>query len=96
MPASVVTAAARSIRPGELVVLTITPGASVQSVDVRVFNRAVPAFRITTTKWQALVGIDLTTAPRTYDVEIVRAPASTSLERPTRSSCEPERSRPVR
>ena len=27
MPAIVVTAAARSIRPGELVVLTITPGA---------------------------------------------------------------------
>ncbi len=71
MPAIVVTAAARSIRPGELVVLTITPGAGVQSVDVHVFNRAIPAFRITTTKWQALVGIDLTTTPRTYDVEIV-------------------------
>ncbi len=71
MPAIVVTAAARSIRPGELVVLTIIPGPSVQSVDVHVFNRAIPAFRVTTAKWQALVGIDLTTTPRTYDVEII-------------------------
>ena len=65
-----VTAAARSIRPGELVVLTIVPGAAGESVGVHVFNRAIPVFKTAPAKWQALVGIDLTTTPGTYNVTI--------------------------
>jgi murein DD-endopeptidase MepM/ murein hydrolase activator NlpD len=65
-----VTARARSIRPGELVVLTMVPPAGAQVLHVRVFDRDLPAFKADGKTWQVLVGIDLATAPGTYDVTI--------------------------
>jgi murein DD-endopeptidase MepM/ murein hydrolase activator NlpD len=64
-----VTAAARSIRPGELVVLTLAaPGAI--APRVRAFDRDLAAFPVRADSWRVLVGIDLATAPGTYQVEI--------------------------
>jgi len=65
-----VTAAARSVRPGELVVLTIAPPAGTTSLHVRAFARDIPAFKVSGRTWRALVGIDLATTPGTYKVAI--------------------------
>jgi len=65
-----VTAAARSIRPGELVVLTVAPPAATSSLHVRAFARDIPAFKVSDRTWRALVGIDLATTPGTYKVAI--------------------------
>jgi murein DD-endopeptidase MepM/ murein hydrolase activator NlpD len=68
-----VTADARSIRPGELVVLTIRTGASAAPVKVRAFNRDVPVYPGGETGWRALVGIDLSVKPGTHVVAIETA-----------------------
>jgi murein DD-endopeptidase MepM/ murein hydrolase activator NlpD len=65
-----VTVAARSVRPGELVVLTIAPPASTTSLHVHAFARDIPAFKVSGRTWRALVGIDLATTPGTYKVAI--------------------------
>ena len=61
---------ARSVQPGELVVLSIELSEPRQAVHVRAFDRAVPAFRDAETTWQALVGIDLDRAPGEYRVHV--------------------------
>jgi murein DD-endopeptidase MepM/ murein hydrolase activator NlpD len=65
-----ITARARAVRPGELVVLTITAPGHPASMTVRVFGREAPTFQVDAATWRALVGIDLETAPRTYSVEV--------------------------
>jgi murein DD-endopeptidase MepM/ murein hydrolase activator NlpD len=64
-----VEVAARSVRPGELVVLTITD-ARATAVDVRVFGRMTPAYSLQAGIWQALVGIDLDQKPGTYTAAV--------------------------
>jgi murein DD-endopeptidase MepM/ murein hydrolase activator NlpD len=67
-----VTAKARSLTPGEMVVLTITPPASVAGINdvtVTAFGRDVGVFRVDRA-WQALVGIDLDVKPGTHPVTI--------------------------
>jgi len=66
-----VTARARSVRPGELVVLTVSARKDVSDVRARAFDRDLPAFAVDARRWRVLVGIDLDVAPRTYVVEIV-------------------------
>jgi murein DD-endopeptidase MepM/ murein hydrolase activator NlpD len=66
---------ARSIRPGELVVLTIVPPAGSDSVQIRAFDRDVPAFRTGDRTWEALVGIDLDVRPGTYAVSVAAGAA---------------------
>ena len=66
----VVTAAARSIRPGELVVLTIATPEPRASLRVRAFDSDLAAFRVDAGTWRVLVGIDLATAPGKYRVEV--------------------------
>jgi murein DD-endopeptidase MepM/ murein hydrolase activator NlpD len=65
-----VTAAARSIRPGELVVLTIAAPKSAASLRVRAFDKDLIPFRVESGTWRVLVGIDLATAPGKHPVEI--------------------------
>jgi murein DD-endopeptidase MepM/ murein hydrolase activator NlpD len=69
-----VTAQARSQRPGELVVLTITVPPSVSAVRVHAFDRDVTAFAVGTHTWRALVGIDLDVHPGTYRVSVDAQP----------------------
>lgn len=70
-PELTVTAKARSVRPGELVVLTVTSRRDISQVHARAFDRDLPAFAVNDRTWRVLVGIDLETAPRTYTVDIV-------------------------
>jgi murein DD-endopeptidase MepM/ murein hydrolase activator NlpD len=65
-----VTAAARSIRPGELVVLTIATPKSPDSLRVRAFDKDLLPFRVDAGKWRVLVGIDLATVPGAHRVEV--------------------------
>ena len=60
----------RSLRPGELVVLTIAAAPGTTNVRVRAFNRDAIPFRLDDHRWRALVGIDLDTRPGTYPVRI--------------------------
>jgi len=70
-----ISARARSIRPGELVVLTIAAPAASDDVSVRAFDRDIPAFRVRDRTWEALVGIDLDVRPGTYEVNVAAGAA---------------------
>ena len=69
-PSVRVDVGARSIQPGELVVLTLTLNAEPASVAVRAFDRAVPAYKLRDGVWQALIGIDLERRPGAYAVDV--------------------------
>lgn len=75
-PRLAVTAQLRSVRPGELVVLTIA--SSAPAVHVRAFDHDLTPFPIDTKTWRVLVGIDLETRPGTYlvTIEAVGDPAA--------------------
>src|SRR5689334_19926868 len=59
---------ARSIRQGEVVVFTVTTPQPVDAMRARAFNRDLATFRVDATRWQALLGIDVDTAPGSYEV----------------------------
>ena len=69
-PSVRVSVAARSIQPGELVVLTVTLDVDPASIAVRVFDRQTPAYKLRAGVWQALVGIDLERKPGAYTAEV--------------------------
>lgn len=59
---------ARSFRPGELVVVSISTPPGAASVAVRAFGKDVLAHRVSPTAWQAIAGIDLDIPPGDQDV----------------------------
>jgi len=66
-----VSAAARSLRPGEVVLLTVKSGRPLDKVQGSAFGRAVPFYPTDNPAvWRALVGIDLDTAPGAYPVAV--------------------------
>jgi murein DD-endopeptidase MepM/ murein hydrolase activator NlpD len=72
-----VTVAARSMQPGELVVLTIAAPDPAQPVRVRAFDREWPTFALATREVRVLIGIDLGVRPGRYSVEIAAGSART-------------------
>jgi murein DD-endopeptidase MepM/ murein hydrolase activator NlpD len=72
---------ARSVQPGELVVLDITLPEARTAVRVRAFDRQVPSFALSPTEWQALVGIDLDRKPGEYHIAIDAGTGLTADER---------------
>jgi hypothetical protein len=69
-----VKTSARSLQPGELVVLTLITPAPVDNLSIRAFGRDVKPFRRSPNEWQALVGIDLETKPGRHAISIVLGP----------------------
>jgi murein DD-endopeptidase MepM/ murein hydrolase activator NlpD len=65
-----VTDTARSLRAGELVLLTIRTPEPVEAVQVRAFDREWPAFSIDALAWGVLIGVDLDVAPGVHSVSI--------------------------
>lgn len=65
-----INVSARSIRPGELVVLTLTLDGQAVGVTVNAFGGRMPVYRLRAGVWQALVGIDLDQKPGTYAVAV--------------------------
>ena len=58
----------RSLRQGEAVLVTISTPADTPSITVDAFGTRWSAFRVTSTSWRALIGIDLECRPGTYPV----------------------------
>jgi len=65
-----ITAKARAMQPGELVVLSIALPQHAERVTVRAFDRDALAFADGDRQWRALVGIDLDVKPGTYPVTV--------------------------
>lgn len=66
-----VSAAARAIQPGEVVRLTIDTTIPLTRVGVEAFDTTFQPFRVSDTRWQVLVGVDLDVAPGRHTVSIV-------------------------
>jgi len=83
-PAPTITIAvdARSIQPGELVLLTVTTSEPVAQVRGRAFDRPLAPYRANDTTWRALVGIDLDVKVGAHTVTI-EAGSSSSPARAT-------------
>jgi hypothetical protein len=77
-PAIHVTAASRSLQPGEVVVLSIVTPKPVEAIRVRAFDRDVPAYQ-NGDAWQAILGIDLGVTPGTYPVRVESGDGPTFL-----------------
>src|SRR6476660_9844683 len=70
-PAAIqISASARSLQPGELVVLSIVVPEPAVNVSVRAFGRDLAAYPAGERTWRALVGIDLDVKPGTYTVRV--------------------------
>lgn len=65
-----IAATARSMQPGELVVLTMTAPGPADGVQLHVFNREIPVYRVDAVTWRGLIGIDLNVRPGTYSVSV--------------------------
>jgi len=62
---------ARSLQPGEVVMLTIAGARPLREVQARAFDRAFPCFGTADPlKWSGLIGIDLDTKPGRYVVTV--------------------------
>ena len=62
-----IVARARSLRPGEVVVLSIIPPSPTDTVRVRAFESDVGAYKDGDT-WRAIVGVDLDVKPGTHRI----------------------------
>ncbi|MGH9340263.1 MAG: M23 family metallopeptidase [Acidobacteriota bacterium] len=60
---------ARSLQPGEAVLVTCTSIQSLKSLQGTVFGKTIP-FYLVEGKWQGLVGIDLDAAPGEYELRL--------------------------
>jgi murein DD-endopeptidase MepM/ murein hydrolase activator NlpD len=66
----VISLKARSFRPGELVIISVTVPRETRSISVTAFERDVPARELEAGRWQALAGIDLDRSPGEYEVSV--------------------------
>lgn len=60
--------AARSVRPGEVVVFTASAGTQFETLRARAFDHDLPTFRLDARTWQAILGLDLGIAAGSYAV----------------------------
>jgi murein DD-endopeptidase MepM/ murein hydrolase activator NlpD len=67
-PTIQISARSRTLRPGELVVLSIAVPVPTGHVRVRAFGHDVAAYAEGDREWRAIVGIDLDVKPGTYSV----------------------------
>jgi murein DD-endopeptidase MepM/ murein hydrolase activator NlpD len=73
------TTHARSIRQGEVVVVTATTSQPVDTMRARAFDRDLATFRLDATHWQALLGIDIDTKPGKYAVSFEATSAGETI-----------------
>jgi len=59
---------AREVQPGEIVVLEVRPSEDPVTLSASAFGKTLRFFRSGSDAWVALLGIDLTTEPGSYDV----------------------------
>ncbi|HMF94686.1 MAG TPA: peptidoglycan DD-metalloendopeptidase family protein [Vicinamibacterales bacterium] len=78
-PGIPITPRSRSIRPGELVILSIAAPSAAGAMHVRAFGHDVAAYRVDG-EWRALVGIDLDVKPGTHPVTVQTGSARTTYD----------------
>ncbi len=61
---------ARDVQPGEIVVLEVRPSEDPVTLSASAFGKTLRFFRSGSDAWVALLGIDLTTEPGSYDVSV--------------------------
>ena len=64
-----ISARARSMQPGEVVVLSIANAGLADNLQVRAFDRSMPVYR-DGDRWKALIGLDLDIKPGPYQVDV--------------------------
>jgi murein DD-endopeptidase MepM/ murein hydrolase activator NlpD len=69
-PALTVTAVARSLQPGEVVVVEVRAPAGTTRLTASVFDREVPCAEVATGRWAGFAGIDLDVPPGSYAVDV--------------------------
>lgn len=79
-PELTASVAARSLRPGELLVFSIDAGPAASAVHVRLFDISTPAVLQPDASWQALVGVDLDQKPGAYVAVVEADIAGTPVE----------------
>src|SRR5689334_11042031 len=62
--------AARSLQPGEVVVVTAALPEPAHNIRVQVFQHEIAAFPVNDRTWEALIGIDLAVRPGRYPITI--------------------------
>ena len=77
-PAPSIDLRARTMRPGEVLLVSVTVSDDVNSVDVRAFERTTPAYRLPGGAWNALVGIDLDQAAGDYRISVTTGTGATA------------------
>jgi murein DD-endopeptidase MepM/ murein hydrolase activator NlpD len=77
-PAPSIDLRARTMRPGEVLLISMTAAADVGSMEVRAFNRHTPAYRLPGGTWNALVGIDLDQAAGEYRLAVTTDTGATA------------------
>jgi murein DD-endopeptidase MepM/ murein hydrolase activator NlpD len=65
-----VSVRARSVRPGEVLLVTVTVADGGGPVTVRAFDREWPAFDEANGRWRVLIGVDLDTKPGRYELQV--------------------------
>ena len=65
-----IAVSARSIQPGELVVLTMTVPGPADGVRLYAFNREIPVYRVDAVTWRGLIGIDLGVQPGAHSASV--------------------------
>ena len=89
-PASLtITAASRSVQPGELVVLTVVSAGPLEAIRAPAFDRALLGYQSDPRTWTLLVGIDLDVKPGTYTVTIESGASRLPTARHTGSTSSP-------
>ena len=61
---------ARSLRPGEAILLTIVPSRPLIVLEGTAFDHALSAWQDGASRWQALAGIPLDTAPGAFEIRL--------------------------
>ena len=69
-----VTASARSIQPGELVVLIVRTAKPAETITVTGLKTHLAPYAVTATTWRVLVGIDLAVKPGKHEVVVEAQP----------------------
>jgi len=75
-----IAANARSMQPGELVVLTMTVPEAAERVRLHAFGREIPVYRVDPTTWRGLIGIDLGVRPGTYSASVDASSGQSRLQ----------------
>ena len=77
-PAPSIDLRARTMRPGEVLLVSVTAPVEVASVVVQAFDRPTPAYRLANGTWNAVVGIDLDQAPGEYRIAVTTDAGATT------------------